>query len=126
LNHSSTRSLTLSENDKNITVEVTYNEDESFDLKLPESNQSIRVSGKLNGKQLIANVGDKIIQSTVVLHGNDVNIFYEGNTAAFRIPVRDFSASTGQVKGSLLAPMPGTSSSSASSSFTSFHFEFIT
>jgi 3-methylcrotonyl-CoA carboxylase alpha subunit len=64
------------------------------------------MSGSMEGNELKAFIGDRLINATVVMHNNILNVFYEGNNYQLTIPVKNYNAGAA-VKGSLLSPMPG-------------------
>jgi len=92
--------------EKEVKVIVTYNQNGDYSLQLPNSKELLNVRGKLEGQELTAFIGDQLINATVVLNEFDLYLFYNGNNYVLKIPVKDYGG--GEIsKGSLLSPMPG-------------------
>jgi len=99
------RKIELSDSANKYTIQVTFREDNSYDLTF--AKKTVNVVGKLTENSTISIfLDDRTISSTVVLHKNTIHVFYEGNIFEFELPVKNYNEHS-NTKGSLVSPMPG-------------------
>jgi len=106
LNTSLSREIKLIDGEKEVNISVYYKQDGSYELKLPEKQTPVKVSGTLIDGEMRAFVDDRKFDATVIFDNMNMHLFFEGKDYTIRIPVKDYSGSTA-AKGSLLSPMPG-------------------
>jgi len=106
LNHPLSRTLSFTDQDKEVKVQLSYNNDGSFSVKVPGVSEPIQARGKVEGSKLTAFINDQLVNATIVINDSDMSLFYDGEQYNLKIPVKNYGGSE-VAKGSLLSPMPG-------------------
>ncbi|KAI9193561.1 carbamoyl-phosphate synthase L chain, ATP binding domain-containing protein [Polychytrium aggregatum] len=93
LNHTHTKKLTFLEGEKEVVVEFEYLTGNEYNVEVTDSTGAkttlTNVRLELNDTRetlLVAHIGDRKIQSTVVQNGSEVVVFLDGTKRTFAVP----------------------------------------